>query len=294
MIGEYDEISRKVVASPSIGRPNPLKSEKVTKKITANNKNALAVKNAHDNSCLIQVKILYDHDDSNHGYKCDIDDNSERLVKGQTLLTSYFYPLQKTTNDLNNDEVSIDVEKHSDSTINDITKTEKRYPLWNRRIQRKYRNLKISKYFIRQRIQQFLIQLISKARKKFSPRWYRFQRNNNLSVVYRCIITYHLFTTEFINQRKSNISTVAAKMTTEAIVTNRRVQKFSSDCASSHEEPTAMHIVSQSDVGAKRLPKNQRTNDSTRLLLLSEHTQESSEKDFCKTSFFSQSKFKTH
>lgn len=284
MIG--DEIIPKEVTS---------EREKTTKKrttTTTNKTNNFAVDNSHDDSSLIQVKILYVHNDANHRHKCDINDNNERLLKGQTLLTSYFHPYQKTTNVLNHDYmgVSIDVEEHSGSTVKDLATTEKKY--LSRQIRRKYKNLKICKYFIRRRTKNFLVQLISKARKKFSPRWHRFQRNNNLSFVYRCIFTYHLFTTEFINQRENKVATVPAKMTTEAIVTNRRVQKILSDSASSHEENTTVHTVSQNDAGNKRLPKNQRINDSTRLLLLSEHAQESSEKDFCKVSSF-QSESKT-
>lgn len=75
------------------------------------------------------------------------------------------------------------------------------------------------------------------------------------------------------------------KMTTEALVINRRVQKLLNENNtnmrdSNEENPTPVH--NPSDAGAKRPPKNQRTSDNARQLLLTENVQESVEKDICK------------
>ncbi|XP_055309941.1 uncharacterized protein LOC129573467 [Sitodiplosis mosellana] len=288
---KHDEVLQKIKTPPN-------DCEKETKRRTTNENTHNSTND--DKNSLIHVKILYGHSEANqliHNKKVEtgtvhgISDNSEGLIKGQTLLTSYFHPLRKATKDFNHDdEISIEVEEPADLTTDDIVVTDRIYFFWHRkRICKKYRRLRLCKYSLRQRTKLFLVHLISRIRKKFSPHWQRFRRNKNVSFAYRCIISYHLFTTEFINRQSYKISKVPAKMSTEALVTNRRVQKFiSSDNASgSHaremaEENTAAHTVQQqSEVGqqVKRLLKNQRSNDSTRLLL-TENAQESSEKDF--------------
>lgn len=264
------------------------------KNITTEQNNGFTVKNVQNNTndnnnSLFQVTILYedcginissDHEIAQHGtlnsygHKSDINDNSERLIKGQTLLTSYFHPVQKSSNAINYNDLADSVE---------LAIEKKSLLECNKQIHKKYRRLNVCKHLIRQQTQQFLIHLILKARKNYSPHWHRFQRKKIFAYLHRCIVTYHLFTAELINKHK--VPKVSANMNIEALVTNRRVQKFLTDNAGSNAREITeenVHAIQQSDVGAKRLPKSQRTSDSTRLLLLSENAQESSEKDCCK------------
>lgn len=230
-----------------------------------------------DKSSLIHVKIFYESDKNvqnnirgnNYAIK---DCNIEHLSKGQTLLTSYFHPLLRVAND--NDFKGVEVKRQ----IRDIT-----ISLQSKRIRKRYRRLRLRQYLIRKRTRQFLVHLILGVRKNFSHHWHRFQRYKKISFVYRCIISYHLFTTEFQRHTKIEIPKVPTKTTIETLVTNRRVQQFISGESAREmtDENISAHTVQQhSDVGPKRLLRNQRTHQS--ILLLSENAQESSEKDFCK------------
>lgn len=303
MIGlKQDELLQKSIVQPSV--LSPLDYKKDVKSTAICNKNEFTVKSVHsntnaNNNSSIQVKILYEPSGINqletiYCYeKSDINDKHDSLIKGQTLLTSYFRPIQKSiTNDLNDDnlEISIQVNEPIDTTADEVLSGDSKFRRWqSKRICKKYKRLNIRKFFIRKQTNQFFTKLVLKTRKKFSPHWHRFRRNSNVSFVYRCIILYHLFVTELINREKHTIKILSAKMTTEALITNRRIQKFSNENVSNARDLSEEHQVTAqpNDVGAKRLPKNQRTSESTmRLLLLSENTQESSDKDFCKPSCY--------
>lgn len=225
----------------------------------------------NDNSPLVHVKILYESDKNVETEQTD--GNRDRLLKGQTLLTSYFHPLQRAPNndDDDDDDKGLKVKKPN-------------IFLQSKRICKRYKRLKLRHYLIRKRTGKFLVRLILVVRKNFSHHWHRFQRYKNISLVYRCIISYHLFTTELQRHIKKEIPKVPTKITTETLVTNQRVRRFilgESVREMTDQDNTSAQTVQQHiDVGPKRLLKNQRTHQS--ILLLSENTQESSEKDYCK------------
>lgn len=255
--------------------------------------------NVYDNNSIIQVKILYETSSLNqninqitdcktefgivepHVPKSDINENStlsESLIKGQTLLTSFFRPIQRKRND------SIEIETvyndHDDSfelIISDNEKTDKHLLLCGKRILRKYRRLNASKYLVRRKIIEFLVQVAQKSRKQFATKWHRFP-NKNVTFVYQCLISYHRFITAYVNINNRS-EEKSKRMTTEAISINRRVQKLLNDNPSAREthDENVPTTQSHSDAGAKRLPKNQRTSDNSRQLLLTENAQESSD-----------------
>lgn len=249
-----------------------------------------------DTHSVLQVKIIYEHINT----KCKILDektttgitksgvlnSGQHLSKGQTLLTSYFQPIRKRNHDRPSEklESSIEIEDPADLAVSNIAEIDKKRLLClSKQIRRKYNRLSTGKYMIRLKTVEFLVNFAQKARKQYSAHWNRYRRNKNVSFVYRCLITFQQFAIELAKRRKSETKESSSKMTTEALVTNRRVQKFLNENTSAREmsEEHIIHTV-QSDSGAKRLPKNQRTSDNTRLLLLSENGQESSEKDFRK------------
>lgn len=259
MIGfKYDEVLQNTNALPPVLNTLNIERKAKRKPIIKEKNNGFTVKNLQNdtndnNNSSIQVTILYEdcvinklseHEIAQHGtlnsygHKSDINDNSGRLIKGQKLLTSYFHPVQKSSNSSNYNNLgdSIEVEESNGlTTINRTTSVEKEYLLrCSKQIHKKYKRLNVCKHLIRQRTQQFLILLILKARKHYSPHWYRFQRKKIIAYLHRCIVTYHLFTTELINKYK--VLEVSAIMNIEALVTNRRVQKFSIDNAGSIQE----------------------------------------------------------
>lgn len=260
----------------------------------------------YDNNSLIQVKILYETSDLKQNineisncktefeaivppciHKCDINENnslSESLIKGQTLLTSYFQPIHRKRSDsIEIQTFNHDPDDSFELIISDNETTDKHLLLCGKRISRKYRCLKISKYLTRKRISEFLVQVARKSRKQFATNYRRFS-NEKVTFVHQCLILYHRFISAYVefNTTDQKIST---KMTTEAIAINRRVQKLLNDNNTSARETNDENVAtthSHSDASAKRLPKNQRTSDNSRLLLLTENAQESSEKDFRK------------
>lgn len=263
--------------------------------------------NKNTDESLIQVKIIYEqstYNDStnnlispvNHKsqalndcrFICDVSNIGRNLDKGQTLLTSYFQPIRRTI-DLHSESClsMIDTDEPGNLIICDNDKTDQKWLLrQSKQICRKYIRLNINKDLIRKRIQHFLVEFGRKARKEY---WlYRnfFCRNNNISLIYRWLITFHRFTTEFVNYKvKFSKNKTTTKMANEALVANRRIQKILTDTTGITKEANdenAIHAGQQpSDVGTKRLPKNQRTTDNNRLLL-TENAQDSSEKEFRK------------
>lgn len=258
---------------------------------------------------VIKVKILFESNEPNPhenqrtdckieyetGYcdasKCDISEN-ESLLKGQTLLTSYFHRIQKIPNDLSecNLEIDsdIDIENSNHLIISENDKTDQNCLIsCARQIRRKYNWLKKCKYLIRRRIVEFLVQLIRKTRRKFSPRWHQFQ-NKDVQFVYQCLISYHCWTTALVEQSQKQVrkkhTTKALKITTEAIIIERRVQKLLNATNMKETIEDNSPTTHNSDISVKRPPKNQRTTDTSRLLLLTENAQETAEKDYCKCS----------
>lgn len=284
----------------------------------------------------IQVKILYETNANkqcttasvrrgieNAGSalnKCDINENctpNDSLIKGQTLLTSFFRPIdgnsKKNSIDVGNDgakknafdhvddyhaddddddeydnPLEIDYAPTSESIASDCEKTDRKCILLHRkRIRRKYNRIST----VRQRTVDLLVHLARTIRKQFTANWHRF-RNEHVLFVYQCMSLYHRFAREFVKQSKSSETTTTAttklKMTTEAITVNRRVHKLLNDQASAKEtsDDAAVTTVTtpnhSGDGGAKRPPKSQRSSDNSRLLLLTENAHESSEKDFGK------------
>lgn len=251
--------------------------------------------------------------------KCDINENctpNDSLIKGQTLLTSFFRPIaansKKTSidigddgarnNTINNDDdyhddddddeydnpLEIDYAPTSESIASDCEKTDRTCLLLHRkRIRRKYNRIST----VRQKAVDLLVHLARTIRTQFTTNWHRF-RNKHVLFVYQCISFYHRFAREFVKQSKSSetatttTTTKKLKMTTEAITINRRVQKLLNDHTNAKETSddavvtTATTPNHSGDGGAKRPPKSQRSSDNSRLLLLTENAHESSEKDF--------------
>lgn len=269
----------------------------------------------------IQVKILYEANNNEQNtttnarkIECDINENctsNDNLTKGQTLLTSYFRPIERKStinsidggndaknNDLDDDDddddeydnpLEIDYAPTSDLT-SDSEKTDQKCLLFHRkRIRRKYNRIST----VRQRSIELLVRLARTIRNRFTPNWHRFS-NKNVLFVYQCLISFHRFTSEFVKQTEQSVTTFnqhKLKMTTEAITINRRVQKLLNDNNTNAKETnddaavvvTTVATPNHNDGGAKRPPKSQRSSDNSRLLLLTENAHESSEKDFGKT-----------
>lgn len=282
----------------------------------------------------IQVKILYETNGNeqcttasvqrgieNTGSalkKCDINESctpNDSLIKGQTLLTSFFRPIdgnsKKNSIDAGNDgaknnafdddyhddddddveydnPLEIDYAPTSESIASDCEKTDRKCLLLHRkRIRRKYYRLSR----VRQRAVELLVHLARTIRKRFTANRHRY-RNENVLFVYQCVSFYHRFSREFVKQSKSSETTNTAttttkfKMTTEAITINRRVQKLLNDHTNVKETSDDVVVTTATapnhsgDGGAKRPPKSQRSSDNSRLLLLTENAHESSEKDF--------------
>lgn len=230
----------------------------------------------------IQVKIVYEWNNNKQNTlinahnlntdasysTCDINSTTnDSLTKGQTLLTSYFRPIeQKSTYTIV--EVPV-VNEHDDwndsdnalhidyAPTNVLTigsgKTDKKCLLLQhrKRIRRKYKRIST----LRQRSIDLLLLL---------------QRRYPISWPQLHIILFQRVTCEFLKQSEQNetiLNKDKLKMTTESIAINRRVQKETNE-------------FNNGDGAAKRPPKNQRSSDNSRLLLLSENVHESSEKDF--------------
>lgn len=231
----------------------------------------------------IEVKVIYklnDFDDYKSVNKCDKNEiktfneqHEQHLIKGQQLLTSYFSPIQRKSKE-NVLTISIDSDNSTEYFHNE--KTDKNcLLLYRKQIRRKYnRSLKV-----RRTILVFLVHLIRTANKQFTE--HRFD-NRNLFLVYYSFILYHRFTVEVSNQLKNKRNN-SKKMSAEALVLNRRAQKLLNDSGSAKEnEEIASTTHNHTDGSTKRPPKSQRSTDTSKLLLLTENPQESSEKDFCK------------
>lgn len=249
--------------------------------------------------------------------KCDINENctpNDSLIKGQTLLTSFFRPIDGNSknnstsvgndgakniacdddhhDDDDDDEydnpLEIDYAPTSDSIASDCEKTDRKCLLFHRkRIRRKYKRIST----VRRRAVELLVHQAKTIRKQFTTNWHRY-RNKHARFVYQCLSYYHRFSREFVKQSKSSeatlkVKTTKLKMTTEAITINRRVQKLLNDHTNAKETSDDAVVVTtvttpnhSGDGGAKRPPKSQRSSDNSRLLLLTENAHESSEKDF--------------
>lgn len=252
----------------------------------------------------IQVKVLYETNNNKQNNNCDI---NESLTKGQTLLTSFFRPIERksNTNSIDNDAKNNDFDDDDDdddgdgpleidyAPTSDLTsdseKTDQKCLRFHRkRIRRKYKRIST----VRQRLVERLVHLARTIRNKYHPHWHRFRSKNVLLLfVYQCLTTFHRFTCEFVKQTKQSVTTFnqcKSKMTTEAITINRRVQKLLNENTSANANAkettddvgTTVTTPNHTDGGAKRPPKSQRSSDNSRLLLLTENAHESSEKDF--------------
>lgn len=257
--------------------------------------------NFNEQNSLVKVKIVYETNDLSQNisstpecesesatvdtyvYKCDKNDSG--ALKGQTLLTSYFRPIPRDPKHSIEPQIESYDQDHDNSfelVINCDSEqhSTKQLLLCRERIRRKYQRLKATKYRIRRQTIAFLVQVAHKSRKQFSVQWRRL-RNKHVSFAYKCVVLFHRFVIA-LRPKNRHIIDVTNRMTTEAIVINRRVQKLLNDNTNmreTHDENTPT-VHSHNDVGAKRLPKNQRTSDNSRLLLLTDNAQESSEKDF--------------
>lgn len=235
------------------------------------------------NGTLVHVKIIYDKiaETHNNNINGDISSSSGIINKGQTLLTSYFHPIKQKDN-VDDLESSVQLTNIIESLVQEkVSNIDKKYLFRQRKqIIRRYRKYISRKYLARQRTATFLVHITRRLHRKYSTHP-RLRHNENVSLVYRCLIIFHRYTTELVNCVKYKITQISSNMSTETLIASRRVQKIINDNVSEENN----HIVQQqqTDASVKRLPtKNQRTSDSNRLLLLSENAQESSEKDFCK------------
>lgn len=317
----HEKLVHRIKAAALPETPNIEKKVKNTKPIGTDTNAEIPESQYQDlfcikaNESLVQVKIVYNLDDigknssSNRildckseldapnpvGRQCDNTEinvaSNDGLIKGQTLLTSYFRPIQRKRVEQIDDSVELTIEINEPDSIEISDHQE---PLCDRsnlllhrkQIRRKYNRLTVCKYLLRKRLQQFLVRLAAKLRRQYSAHWrHRFQRNKIVQFVYRCLISYHEFTRTFLTQdNRGIVEKNRPNMTTEALVINRRIQKLLNDNNANmrdtnDEHPAPAH--NPSDAAAKRAPKNQRTSDNARQLLLTENAQESNEKDFC-------------
>lgn len=243
----------------------------------------------------IHVKIVYEIDEvkTNSTNQCGnskLHENTvaanntlcEPLLEGQTLLTSFFKPVPKHTENVSLD-YEFDISLNIDTSQNDLTISsadKKSLFQHSRRIRKKYKLLFFAKYLLRHQATKFLVHLIAVIRDRNSQLQYQLCHNRNVLIVHRCIVSYQQYTKELlalINETAEHRS----KMSSESLIINRRIQKLLNDNSvnQNDENLPAQH---QNDGGVKRLPKNQRTGDNVRLLLFDEKAQESSEKDFRK------------
>lgn len=273
--------------------------------------------NSDKQSATINPKLNIEYTGLTHT-KCNINENctsNDSLIKGQTLLTSFFRRIEEKSNENlidggNDDTKHIDFDNHhvdddddeydnpleidyaptNELIPSDCEKTERKcMQLHRKRIRRKYKRIST----VRQRAVDLLVRLVKTIRKHFTTNGHRF-RNKNVLFVYQCLLLYHRFTREFVKQSKSSETPTATttlnqhklKMTTEAITINRRVQKLLNDHTNTKDASDDAAVVTtvttpnHTDGGAKRPPKSQRSSDNSRLLLLTENAHESSEKDF--------------
>lgn len=237
------------------------------------------------------------------------------LEKGQTLLTSFFKKVERSEKVERVTNVSSAAEIATDAQFNDTTDISEYLPdpldesdddnksgidehcerspcllRLRNQINRKYRRFAKQKYLLRSKIVKNLVFIVKAARHTFANNWNRFRSNACIQFVYKCIVSFHHLITVLIEQQQisetamQNVNVnVNEKMTsTESIMINRRVQRLLHDKDQLADD--IAHNVGGTNAPAtdsmnKRLPKNQRANESTKLLL-SENVQDSSEKDF--------------
>lgn len=314
---KHDEIVQKINTPTLPETPRIGKKELKAKRIKTDTNPKIPVQqyqkgfNLNFDGSLIQVKILYepketdinritvckteklDTPNTTYDGSCDIQNShpAESLDKGQTLLTSFFRPIQIKKDDEIDDnsiEYFTDIDEPDNLVISDYEEPlpDRKLLLWHReQIRRKYNRINVRKFLVRKLFHlKIAVQLASKIRKQYSPHWHRFRKNKNVCYVCLlfCFLSYHEITCMLFEQIKRRGQ---FKMTTEALVINRRVQKLLNENNtnmrdSNEENPTPVHNTS--DAGVKRPPKNQRTSDNARQLLLTENVQESVEKDICK------------
>lgn len=263
-----------------------------------------------DNSQILHVNVTYGPISSTTPTPSETGD----LDKGQTLLTSFFKKVVRsekvervTTNEsgelVTNTRVTdtTDISEYLPDPLeesdDDDKNCEERHcgqpPCLLRlrnQINRKYRRLAKQKYLLRLRIVKNLIYIVQKARHTFCNHWNRFRQSLYVQFVYKCILTYHHLTKALNKQLKNskkamqNVNVNEKMTSTESIMINRRVQRLLND-KDQLADDNATHSggggtnVPATDSMNKRLPKNQRANDSTKLLL-GDNVHDSSEKDF--------------
>lgn len=253
----------------------------------------------------IHIKVSYES--INH--RVPAKDEIIAVEKGQTLLTSFFHRAKRPNRIDSEQSVLLGVDevperKFSDTTdiaeylpdpledtdddLSDSRSSSAQLLRLRKQIHRKYRRFVKQKFIQRTKICTNLTRVARSARYTFSNIWHEFHKNLLIQFVYKCIIVYHQLCGALVrrlqNDNRDMQQNVNEKLlNTEAIMINRRVQRLLSD----KEQPaddggggTAVH-TSAADPMNKRLPKSQRVNDSTKLLL-NENGHDSPEKDFCK------------
>lgn len=241
----------------------------------------------------VKVKILYEpFIDS----KCEQNDETKyELPKGQTLLTSFFEVKRKPTTTKTSELKNYD-DFEPTEPINDYYESaEPNKPNeiptnllfhW-KRILRKYFKLNKRNFIVKKRLQRCLVLIIRSNKEQTTRHWRQYSHNTNLLYVYQFIVIYHQFTSAILTKQfESN-----AKMTTDTIMINRRVQRIMNENPNNGREANddnnhlGPNLV---DAGTKRLSKNQRnSNDNNLLMLLTENANESTEKDYCQLLNFS-------
>lgn len=231
------------------------------------------------NKSIVQVKILYSEP------KCDKNDEDKQLIKGQTLLTSYF-KIQPKQSRVEANELQDDFEiNHNFNDIEDTPAAcgSKVLLFHRKRILQKYNRLSNRKHFMRARLKLFLVYVIRRNKSETAFHWREYIQNKNLLFIYLCILIYHQFTSAVVECEFGVKSLNEEKMSTDAIMISKRVQRTLNDLANNGRETIDENNLVQNlgDPITKRLPKNQRnTNDSNLLMLLSENANEATEKDF--------------
>lgn len=250
---------------------------------------------------IVEVKIRYPNVNHYQPIAHIPEAADTKLEKGQTLLTSFFK--RKSLNAVNahqSQTIEVVSETGTDSTCdiseylpdpldesedssNEIETNATALPSCPRnRIIRKYQRINKQKQLSRQQIVARFVKVCRSIR--------RFQGNPHVLFVYKCIIAFHRFVHVLVEQiSKENMKEVQSdndKMASpEVIMINRRVQRLLHDKEPPNDEIAVNGVGGTStpptDSMNKRLPKHQRANDSTKLLL-AENSQDSSEKDFCK------------
>lgn len=240
-------------------------------------KETVQVKEEHEptKQNLVVVKILYEPNANTQSITEVVEAPEIKLEKGQTLLTSFFkrksinsvdahqsQRIETTAETFDISEYLPDPLEESDDSSDGVEINTGPLP--------------------RQKIVAHFVKVCSSIR--------RFQGNSHVLFVYKCIIAFHRFihvlVKQIANENMKEVQSDSEKLaSTESIMINRRVQRLLHDKEHANDDNAGNGVVgtnaSPTDSMNKRLPKSQRANESTKLLL-AENSQDSSEKDFRK------------